>query len=133
MVGSCTCLCSLSESSPFHYFKSCIASFFFFFGIGTTFQSYNLSMYTRDFIFLSFYSIYTHLLSNHTLYVGCSFGPTISNSPKIVSHILSTKQLISFILVFVDFFVYKELWKNNRIFCKKDIFKHFATLIIVLD
>ena len=105
----------------------------FFFGIGTTFQSYNLSMYTRDFIFLSFYSIYTHLLSNHTLYVGCSFGPTISNSPKVVSHILSTKQLISFILVFVDFFVYKELWKNNRIFCKKDIFKHFAILIIVLD
>ena len=61
---------------------------------------------------------YETLLSNHTLYVACSFSPTISSSPKIVSFIPSTKQLISFILVFEDFFVYKELQKNNCIFCK---------------
>ena len=72
----------------------------------------------------SFYSIYMHLLSNHNLYLRCSFGPTISSSPKIISHIPLTKQLISFILVFEDFFffffffVYKELHLNNRIFFK---------------
>ena len=67
------------------------------------------------------------------MYVGCFFDRTISNSPQIISRISSTKKLISFILEFLDFFVYEELWKNNRIFCKKDIFKHFGTLIIVLD
>ena len=70
----------------FSLFQIMHCLFFFFFGIGTTFQSYNLSMYMRDFIFLSFYSIYTHLLSNHTLYVGCSFGPTIFNSKNCQPH-----------------------------------------------
>ena len=65
-----------------------------------------------------FFFIYTHLLSNHTLYVGCSFDRTISSSPQIISRISSTKKLISFILEVFDFFVYKELWKNNHIFCK---------------
>ncbi|KAL4609751.1 hypothetical protein ACB092_08G004000 [Castanea dentata] len=46
----------------------------------------------------------------------CSFGRTFSKSAKIVSRILSTKQLISFILVFEDFFVNKELWKNEAAF-----------------
>ena len=69
-------------------------------------------------IFLSFYFIYTHLLRNHTLYVGCFSDRTISSSPQIISRISSTKKLISFILEFLDFFVYGELWKNNRIFCK---------------
>ncbi|XP_050262805.1 uncharacterized protein LOC126707250 isoform X2 [Quercus robur] len=36
---------------------------------------------------------------------GCSSGPTIPNSPKIINRIPSTKQLISFILVFEDFFL----------------------------
>ncbi|KAL4642932.1 hypothetical protein ACB092_02G055400 [Castanea dentata] len=48
----------------------------------------------------------------------CSSSPTISSSPKIISCIPLTKQLISFILVYEDFLVYKELPKNNRIFCK---------------
>ena len=69
-------------------------------------------------IFLSFYFIYTHLLSNHTLYVGCSSDRTISSSPQIISRILSTRKRISFILEFLDFFVYRELWKNNCISCK---------------
>ena len=117
LVGSCTCLCSLSKSLPSHYFKSCIASFFFF-GNWNYFSIIQSEHVYERFHFLVILFIYTHLLSNHTLYVGCSFGSTISSSPKIVSHIPSTKQLISYILVFVDFFVYKELWKNNRIFCK---------------
>ena len=69
-------------------------------------------------IFLSFYSIYMHLLSNHNLYVGCSSGPTISTYPKSISYIPSPKKLIDFILVFEDSFVYKELHCYNCIFCK---------------
>ena len=53
-------------------------------------------------------SIYMHLLSNLGLYVGRSSGPTISNSPKIISCIPSTKQLISFMLLFDDFLCTKN-------------------------
>ena len=67
-------------------------------------------------IFLSFYSIYMHLLSNHNLYVGCSSGPTISTYPKSISYIPSPKKLIYCILAFEDPFVYKELHCYNRIF-----------------
>ncbi|XP_075660045.1 lipoyl synthase 2, mitochondrial-like isoform X2 [Castanea sativa] len=42
--------------------------------------------------------------------LGRSSGPIISNSPKIISCIPSTKQLISFMLVFKDF-----LWTKNYI------------------
>jgi len=53
-------------------------------------------------------SIYMHLLSNLGLYVGCSSDPTISNSPKIISYISSTKLLISFMLVFDGFLCTKR-------------------------
>ncbi|XP_050275226.1 uncharacterized protein LOC126717498 isoform X3 [Quercus robur] len=56
--------------------------------------------------------------TNYTMQSGSFSGRTISTSPQIISCISSTRKLISFILEFLDFFVYEELWKNNRIFCK---------------
>ncbi|XP_050249194.1 sec-independent protein translocase protein TATA, chloroplastic-like [Quercus robur] len=43
-------------------------------------------------------------------------APLIEQSPTLPKS--STKKVISFILEFLDFFVYRELRKNNRIFCK---------------
>ena len=81
-------------------------------------SSFNLFPFFTLIIFSCHSTLFIHLLSNHTLYAGCSSDRTISSSPQIISCILSTRKRISFILEFLDFFVYRELWKNNRISCK---------------
>ena len=85
---------------------------------GTVLTSLMKSPKSLSFSYHFIQSIYMYLLSNLGLYVGHSSGPTISNSPKIISYISSTKLLISFMLVFDGFFVYKELHLNNHIFWK---------------
>ena len=60
------------------------------------------------------------------LYVGCSSDSTIPNSLKIINYIPSTKQLISFMLVFEDILCTKNhIW--TQIFFAS-VEKYFETL-----